>query len=386
MSCSDDYSDDMFDSSLDDAFEAALSGSSDPDGSPVECLVAQIRSREQTPPQANRALSVLLTHGLQPGEESCGATAVPPLSVRSAVMRRTTTKRLSTRLAATSIGVKVLLGASMAVAAVGGSGAAGVLPDAVQVSYDRVVSGQADGGGDDIVDVGQTGPGDAIFVAVDTDNDTRTENFGDRVSPDARGEDGTNGVDGQTISEEAKQNGRNAEDSDDGEESEAPDDTEESEAPDDIQAPTDNFGDRVSPDARAEDGTNGVDGQTISEEAKQNGANGQARAEEARERRPDEAGDAASHAPAAQDTSGGQAAPAVKPPAAEPAAEAPAAKPAAERATVTGAEQGQTNRAADPAPQRAAEAVDTGGAGAPDTTGRPETTGTSNAGGKGGRG
>lgn len=322
MSCSDDYSDDMFDSSLDDAFEAALSGSSDPDGSPVERLVAQIRSREQTPPQANRALSVLLTHGLQPGEESCGATAVPPLSVRSAVMRRTTTKRLSTRLAATSIGVKVLLGASMAVAAVGGSGAAGVLPDAVQVSYDRVVSGQADGGGDDIVDVGQTGPGDAIFVAVDTDNDTRTENFGDRVSPDARGEDGTNGVDGQTISEEAKQNG----------------------------------------------------------------ANGQARAEEARERRPDEAGDAASHAPAAQDTSGGQAAPAVKPPAAEPAAEAPAAKPAAERATVTGAEQGQTNRAADPAPQRAAEAVDTGGAGAPDTTGRPETTGTSNAGGKGGRG
>lgn len=58
MSCSDDYSDDMFDSSLDDAFEAALSGSFDPDGSPVERLVAQIRSREQTPPQANRALSV----------------------------------------------------------------------------------------------------------------------------------------------------------------------------------------------------------------------------------------------------------------------------------------------------------------------------------------
>lgn len=207
MSPDDDYSADMFDALLDDALEDALRGSADPHDDPVARVVAEIRRSGQQVPRPSEDLTRLLTDGLEPGEAPGGATVAPPLSVRSVTAVKQNLARISTRLTALGAGMKVLLGTGVAVAAIGGGGAAGVLPEPAQQAIDQVLQRQADGGSGAHEADAPDGSGDSAVAAVDTGTDTRPENFGDRVSPDARGEDGTPGVDGQIISEEAKQNG-----------------------------------------------------------------------------------------------------------------------------------------------------------------------------------
>lgn len=144
---------------------------------------------------------------------------------------------LLTNLAAAGLATKAAAGGAAVIVAASAAGAADVLPDPAQETFDRITA-------EVIIDAEDQG------VADDT--------FGARVSQDATGEsDGEPGVDGAAIACEASE-GRSGT-CDEGVESlQGADESDNGE-----------FGERVSQDATGEsDGEPGVDGEEISGEAR----------------------------------------------------------------------------------------------------------------------
>lgn len=144
---------------------------------------------------------------------------------------------LLTNLAAAGLATKAAAGGAAVVVAASAAGAADVLPDPAQETFDRITAEEVVGAEDEGVE---------------------GETFGARVSQDATGEsDGEAGVDGSTIACEASQ-GRSGTCGEGGEGLESTGESDDGE-----------FGKRVSQDATGEsDGEPGVDGEEISDEAR----------------------------------------------------------------------------------------------------------------------
>ena len=127
---------------------------------------------------------------------------------------------LAAKLAGMGLAAKLGLGVGVAAASVGGAGAAGVLPgpvqDVIATAVSAVTPFELPGDGttdiaDDLDEISDEigddiGDDTGDDIGDDTGDDTNTNNdFGKAVSADARGEsDGVKGVDGQVISELAR--------------------------------------------------------------------------------------------------------------------------------------------------------------------------------------
>lgn len=148
---------------------------------------------------------------------------------------------LLTKFAAAGLATKAAAGGAAVVVAASAAGAADALPDPAQEAFDRITA-------EEVVDAEDEGEG------------VEDGTFGARVSQDATGEsDGEPGVDGATIACEASEgrSGTCEEEELGGEDADTADFGEA-------------FGDRVSGDATGQsDGEPGVDGETISQEARE---------------------------------------------------------------------------------------------------------------------
>lgn len=113
----------------DAAAERLLRGAAASDQEPLTALLAQMRSMSAQVPEPSPALAALLHDGFTPGASSATAPAAPVQGSRWG-------RRLATA-AGLSLGMKVLAGTGVALAAVGTAAGAGVLPDPVS---DRVGS------------------------------------------------------------------------------------------------------------------------------------------------------------------------------------------------------------------------------------------------------
>ena len=168
-------------------------------------------------PSPKSDLALLLAEGFST-DPATTQTAARPQRRRERMLVSELLAGLAAKLAGLGLAAKVGLGLGVAAASVGGAGAAGVLPDPVKDVVSTAVSAVTpldltdDGSGDDT----DEGTDDGSGQATNTKND-----FGEAVSADARGEsDGVKGVDGQVISELARNknndkpnNGKNTTDS-----------------------------------------------------------------------------------------------------------------------------------------------------------------------------
>ncbi len=162
-------------------------------------------------PSPKSDLALLLAEGFSPETPD-----LPPARRRKMLVPEFLTG-LAAKLAGMGLAAKLGLGVGVAAASVGGAGAAGVLPGPIQDvistavstvtpfelpgddTLDDTLDDLGDDGGDG-ADDGGDGAGDG--AAPDTNPNT---DFGKAVSADARGEsDGVKGVDGQVISELAR--------------------------------------------------------------------------------------------------------------------------------------------------------------------------------------
>jgi|GEM_PF-5539846 len=207
----------------DEAIDALLDGTPSQElaGTPLADLVDRIRlDAATTEPRASDELAALMAHGLAPTEKgdlpaTAGSNATAPSSAawlpkwtRSAVMFR---KLIIAKLAALGIVLKAGAAGAAVVTVAAGVGAAGQLPAPAQAAFDRIAE-QGDEQGDE-----QEEPGEEVELledaedSLDEDSDGNgppEDRFGAEVSDDARGEDGTPGVDGQEISEKARERAR----------------------------------------------------------------------------------------------------------------------------------------------------------------------------------
>lgn len=146
MSRPDDVPSEMTSHEMDDATaERLLRGSAAPeqaDLEPLGLLLSEVRALGLHAPEPSPALAALLRDGFTP------AAAAPSPAPAAVSWRR----RLGA-LAGASLGAKVLLGAGVAVAAVGSAAGAGVLPEAVEDRLRDVFSA---------VTPFQTQPGDRV--------------------------------------------------------------------------------------------------------------------------------------------------------------------------------------------------------------------------------
>ena len=198
MSRFDDDDDEMARRELDDdAVESLLAGRTVPPGwGPVSAFVVEARSAGRgEPPAPSPELQAILTEGLSLAPD---ADVTPPRALRGdragspGPVRRRRRMAIAELVTGLGLGAKVLLGAGVASASLTAASAAGVLPGPL----DHAVAGA----------VRTATPFDiSDDDAPATDGDG---NFGSIVSDDARGDDGTPGVDGQTVASEARQHGR----------------------------------------------------------------------------------------------------------------------------------------------------------------------------------
>ncbi|HUH08905.1 MAG TPA: hypothetical protein VML96_14000 [Egibacteraceae bacterium] len=176
----------------DERFEALLAGREAPDGDAahLSALIERLRSETAGPvPRPSEALAAVLAEGALEQVPEPVATAVSPRAPRTPHRRialiTKPARRLAAKIGGLSLAAHIALGAGVALAGVGAAaGAAGVLPPGPP----------------------EPRPADPVsetFV-LEVETGTAKSEFGKRVSDDAKGLDGTPGVDGQEISEEAK--------------------------------------------------------------------------------------------------------------------------------------------------------------------------------------
>lgn len=193
MSRSDDYFDDMRTRRDEERFEALLAGREAPDGDAahLRALVDEVRAQTAGPiPRPSEALAAVLAQGVADDlpevggfPAGAGASRRPARSRRIAMVTKPA-RTLAAKVAGLSLAAQLALGAGVAVAGVGAAGAAGLLPPGPP-------------------EVQFAGSGSETFT-MEPETGTVGEDFGKRVSDDARGLDGTPGVDGRQISDEAK--------------------------------------------------------------------------------------------------------------------------------------------------------------------------------------
>jgi hypothetical protein len=262
----DDHDDEMARRELDDdAVEALLAGRSAPPGwGAVGAFVVEARSAGRgEPPAPSSELRAILAAGLSPASEADAAHAPGARGDRAVgstvPVRRSRRMAVAELVAGLGLGAKVLLGAGVASASLTAAGAAGVLPGPVDHAVEGVVR-------------------TATPFDISDDDPNDDGNFGSIVSEDAT-DPSSPGVDGQTISSMAHDRHADATTT-----TVAPTTTTTSTTTDgsttttattdattDTSATNQGLGDTVSADARGEDGTNGVDGQTVASEARQHG-------------------------------------------------------------------------------------------------------------------
>jgi hypothetical protein len=262
----DDDDDEMARRELDDdAVETLLAGRTvSPGWDTVSAFVVEARSAGRgEPPAPSPELQAILSEGLSFAPETDAAPRRSLRGDRAATggpARRSRRMAVAELVAGLGLGAKVLLGAGMASASLTAAGAAGVLPGPVDHAVEGVVRTATPF---DISD--DDGPA--------TDDDG---NFGSIVSEDAT-DPSSPGVDGHTIASMAHDR------HDDGSTTTtAPSTTTTTTEGSTTTTTTDTtgsttadgnqgLGDTVSDDARGEDGTPGVDGQTVASEARQHG-------------------------------------------------------------------------------------------------------------------
>lgn len=120
-------------------------------------------------------------------------------------------RRMVAWVAGLGIAAKILLGTTVAVAAVGGVGAAGLLPEGAQSVFDTVLSTEQTPPVEPVDEL-PTDPTDAEPTDDGTDADdvegpAEGENFGSYVSDEAKNKEGTGREFGEQISDLAKNNG-----------------------------------------------------------------------------------------------------------------------------------------------------------------------------------
>lgn len=153
-------------------------------------------------PSPTPHLALLLAEGFSSDPRPATTQAGPPEPRRRKMLVSELLTGLAAKLAGLGLAAKLGLGVGVAAASVGSAGAAGVLPGPVQDVLSTVVSAVTPfelPGDDTTKDAG----GDADDEAGE---DTNANNdFGKAVSADATGEsDGVKGVDGQAVSEVAR--------------------------------------------------------------------------------------------------------------------------------------------------------------------------------------
>ena len=166
----------------------------------------------ETLPQPSAELRERLEHGT---DVSASTTEETKRSGAGGV------RRMVAWVAGLGIVAKILLGTTVAVAAVGGAGAAGLLPGGAQEVFDTVVSTEettpVEPTDDPSTEPTETAPGEAEPAKdeAEVEGPAEGENFGSYVSEEAQNKEGTGREFGEQISDLAKNNGQGANKTDD---------------------------------------------------------------------------------------------------------------------------------------------------------------------------
>jgi hypothetical protein len=188
MSGMSDYEDEMFRrGALDDSTIDLILSGRDPgreDLAPLVSFAESARGLARRPaPVPSTTLAAILADGV-----SATHLAEPELPAATSPNRRTKKMALAQRVSGLNIMAKAALGIGIAVAGVAGAGAAGALPDAAQHAVASTVS--------------------AVTPFEFPDSTDSHADFGKTTSSDATGaSDDQKGVEGQSISSSAAQNG-----------------------------------------------------------------------------------------------------------------------------------------------------------------------------------
>ncbi len=186
--------------------EAILSGTSpNADFHDLVSFVGEVRRiAASTEVTASPALLTMWSSDFSNEKGDLSATAASnvtgPASQVAGLPKRRTRMPIPQFVAGLSLAGKLALGTGLAAAAGTGAAATGSLPDPVQHAVAAVVRTITPFEVPDSPGRNQTPP----TLVTNVGDPTPTSNFGGQVSNDAKGNDGTPGVDGATISSEAK--------------------------------------------------------------------------------------------------------------------------------------------------------------------------------------
>jgi hypothetical protein len=177
----------------DDVIEAIIRGKPVPGvHEPVVAFARQVRAIGEGPvPAPSAELAALLGGRARPRLRLVGSTRLAGASPggrsgRNRMLGIDRAAGITGKVAGLSLVAKLGLGTSLAAAGVAGAGAAGVMPTAANNAVRGAI---------EVVSPLEFGP---------HDDDTPTDNFGNRVSADATGDsDGVNGVEGRQIADDA---------------------------------------------------------------------------------------------------------------------------------------------------------------------------------------